>query len=660
MKKRRSLFHLGAFAAAFMLFCGISFGQDQKYDPQYHYFPAIDPTGLFYYGGQYFLNWGAAVSNDLVHWKLTPYGVERNKQTVASFGLKRLADRTQFQNVVISQGSGSAVVDWNNTSGLGKGGNPPIIALQGRSLAYTPDTTKTWIKWTDLVLPNSTGTFRDPKVFWYEPEQKWILIMGWAEIYKIKFFSSKNLKDWEYMSEFGPWGATDGQWECADFFPLVVDGNQKNIKWVLVINNQPCSAQYFVGSFDGKQFIMDQDFINQLSYSEYLPEGDMLFNFEKGLDAWKMEGTSFINGPTEERVHGREGRRLMASGTTGTGKLTSPEFRITKSYINFLVGGDYFPGENCVNLLVDGKVVRTQSGNGGNSNMDWTGWDVSEFMGKNARIEIVDKIDNSVGTRRGWGGSIYCDAIMLCDELPRYEPYNRGWQKAFWVDWGQDYYAARAWTNYAPGETRTIWTGFMGNWRYTATEPILGIISVPRTMELKTMPEGIRLIQNPIKELETLRSVHKTALPGTFEGTWASKKFTTSKNSYELVVEFENVSAGEFGVKLCVGGDEKTIVGYSASEEAIYVDRRNSGYDEFSGVFPSVSKGPLKNRTNTVKLHIFVDNSTIEVFGNDGETTISSKIYPDTSSLGIELFSNNGKVNVKSLDMWELNSINLY
>ncbi|MBN1599021.1 MAG: GH32 C-terminal domain-containing protein, partial [Bacteroidales bacterium] len=146
----------------------------------------------------------------------------------------------------------------------------------------------------------------------------------------------------------------------------------------------------------------------------------------------------------------------------------------------------------------------------------------------------------------------------------------------------------------------------------------------------------------------------------TFEGIWQPEKFSPGKNAYELIVEFENISAQEFGLYLCVGDNERTVIGYDASEEKLYVDRHQSGYDEFSGVFPSVSSGPMKNRTNSTKLHIFIDKCSVEVFGNNGETTISSKIYPDPASLGIEVFSNHGKVKVKSMNLWELDSIDLY
>jgi sucrose-6-phosphate hydrolase SacC (GH32 family) len=111
---------------------------------------------------------------------------------------------------------------------------------------------------------------------------------------------------------------------------------------------------------------------------------------------------------------------------------------------------------------------------------------------------------------------------------------------------------------------------------------------------------------------------------------------------------------------LCIGGNQKTVVGYNVSNEELYVDRRKSGYSDFNALFPSITRGPLKNRSSTTKMHIFIDKCSVEVFGNNGETTISDKIYPDPTSIGIELFSTKGKVKVKSLEMWDLNSIHLY
>ncbi|MRR22724.1 hypothetical protein EG830_07050, partial [bacterium] len=434
----------GLILVAFMSSPGInaqvtSQSSTSEYNPEYHYYPSFDPTGLFFFGGQYYLNWGAAASSDFVRWTMTPYGLERSKM----FGRLRSggpAAPSQSRPQVLSGMSGTVVVDWNNSSGLGKNGTTPLIALQmdwqRKSLVYSNDTAKTWIRHeTPVTIPNSTGIFRDPKVFWYEPDKKWIMVMGWSEIQEVRFYSSKNLFDWEYMSKFGPWGAVAGQWECVDFFPLPVDGDTSNIKWVLAVSLQPRNAEYFTGTFDGTRFILDDDFIRKLSYEKYMPAGQMLFDFERSLDDWKMEGDAFIGCPTvEEESNGKEGYRSIKSSGAGKGKITSPEFRITRNYINFLVGGGYYPGEVCVNLVIDGKVVRTKTGNNSNAHLVWTGWDVTEFRGRTGTIEIVDNVDGRGISGRGY---IFCDAIMLGDELPRtpYTEYKPGWEKAFWADW---------------------------------------------------------------------------------------------------------------------------------------------------------------------------------------------------------------------------------
>ena len=120
-----------------------------KYHPEYHFYPSIDPTGLFYFGGKYYLNWGSAASTDLVHWIMTPYGLARRNRPGAPTGMgtgqpptgggtgqpPAGANRNQQtpgaagnrqpqlnQPQVIGGLSGSAVVDWNNTTGAGKNG----------------------------------------------------------------------------------------------------------------------------------------------------------------------------------------------------------------------------------------------------------------------------------------------------------------------------------------------------------------------------------------------------------------------------------------------------------------------------------------------------------------------------------------------------------
>ena len=246
--------------------------QSEAYRPQYHFTPKAhwmnDPNGMVYFNGTYHLffqyhpggttwgpmHWGHTTSKDMVHWQEQPIALYPD-----SLG-------TIF--------SGSAVVDVNNTSGFGKNGQTPLIAVfthhnvdlekkktgkfQYQSLAYSLDEGKTWTKYAgNPVLPNPGITdFRDPKVRWYEPRKRWIMTLATKD--RITFYSSPDLKSWAKESEFGnDVGAHGGVWECPDLFPL--DHNSKKA-WVLLVSINPggpnggSATQYFVGDFDGKEF----------------------------------------------------------------------------------------------------------------------------------------------------------------------------------------------------------------------------------------------------------------------------------------------------------------------------------------------------------------------------------------------------------------------
>src|SRR5205823_5768497 len=109
-------------------------------------------------------------------------------------------------------------------------------------------------------------------------------------------------------------------------------------------------------------------------------------------------------------------------GDKSTGTLTSPPFKVQRRYVNFLVGGGKYPGETCINLLKDGKVVRTATGPndrpGGSEELDWHAWDVGEFLGKDVVIQIVDK-------RTGGWGHINVDHIYQSDKKRDAGPATR-------------------------------------------------------------------------------------------------------------------------------------------------------------------------------------------------------------------------------------------
>ncbi len=236
------------------------------YRPSYHFTPLYgwmnDPNGMVYKDGEYHLyfqynpygskwgnmHWGHAVSKDLIHWEHLDPAIARDP--------------------VGHIFSGSSVLDKKNTAGYGKNA---IIALytnnsvnhdEVQCMAYSTDNGRTFTKYEgNPVLTPFDGLkdFRDPKVFWYEKGKCWYMIVSADK--ETRFYKSKNLKKWTYVSAFGKGlGQQPCQYECPDFFQLPVNGDKKKMKWVMTMNINPgcwfggSATEYFVGDFDGKNF----------------------------------------------------------------------------------------------------------------------------------------------------------------------------------------------------------------------------------------------------------------------------------------------------------------------------------------------------------------------------------------------------------------------
>jgi beta-fructofuranosidase len=165
-------------------------------------------------------------------------------------------------------------------------------------------------------------------------------------------------------------------------------------------------------------------------------EGDILINDFEAPDygPWRVEGEAFGQRPAQanvrprNRVTGHLGEGLVNTflgGDLPTGKLTSPPFAIERNHINFLIGAGGHEGKTCMNLIVDGRIVRSTAGPAlknldGQEVMDWADWDVAELKGKQATLQIVD--DHS----GGWG-HINIDQIVQTDmpQKPSYPNFAR-------------------------------------------------------------------------------------------------------------------------------------------------------------------------------------------------------------------------------------------
>ena len=287
----RSLLTLSFFIAYANVQCQVQpdakLTNESLYRPAFHFTPKQgwmnDPNGMVYLNGQYHLffqhypdstvwgpmHWGHATSIDLVKWKEQPIAL--------------------YPDSIGMIFSGSAVLDKNNTSGLGRGGIAPLVAIftqhdmpgekdgrtdfQNQSIAYSLDEGKTWTKYAGnpvLKTPNLKD-FRDPKVIWHEPTQKWIMNLAVAD--HVEFYSSPNLINWTKESEIGKnLFAHGGVWECPDLLQFNVNGKTS---WVLLVSMNPggpnggSATQYIVGDFDGHAF---KPYSTDIKWMDYGPD----------------------------------------------------------------------------------------------------------------------------------------------------------------------------------------------------------------------------------------------------------------------------------------------------------------------------------------------------------------------------------------------------
>lgn len=236
------------------------------------------------------------------------------------------------------------------------------------------------------------------------------------------------------------------------------------------------------------------------------------------------------------------------------------------------------------------------------------------------------------------------------------------------TDFGLDFYAARTWRDYDATSTRVTMLGWMGNWNYSTIAPSrltyggAGVESVPRDLALTTYPEGIRLTQTPIPELQSLRQAAATTSNVTVTGTHPITDFVSfhpSQNSYEIDATFTVTSSASFGFNLLVDRTHShyLTVQYDPASSTLTIDRTHSSDATLNSSFPVTVSAPVSPVNNQIRLHMFIDQSSIEVFTNDGKVVMTALTYPSKSQRGIEVFANSGSTTLASFTGWELSSI---
>lgn len=613
-----------------------------------------DPNGLVFHDGEYHLyfqynpegsqwghiSWGHAVSDDLVSWRELPVAIPATERVMAF--------------------SGSVVVDYANTGGFAPPGSSepafvalftgfdPVTKIQSQHLAFSLDRGRSYTPYSgNPVIDIQSTEFRDPRVFWHAPTQRWVMLVVAALRQEMWVYTSANLKDWTRTSTFGPAGsAANNIWEVPELVELPVrseDGRIISTRWVLFISvnhGAPwggSGVQYFIGNFDGQHFNAEASgTVPPLT----APTGDLIADFEGGQlpPGWQIRGTAFGTGPVpgtlegQPFVSGHLGRGLMNSfhgGDASTGTLTSPPFTVTRPFLSFQIAGGS-GSRTRLELQVDGVVVRRASGNG-STVLTWRSWDVSEWIGKQAVLQALDQDSEP-------GGHLLLDHIVMVDAPVRPPPIS---EITLWADHGRDFYAPISFGNVP--DSRVMWLGWMSNWDYARmlpTEPWRGQQSLVRELDLVKTPLGLRLRQRPViedqdllepavwAEFASVRAVHAAAA---LEGAGLSSRQLMAR----LVVPVQGLRS-PIGLEVFKGLHECVRVGFDPAQHTFFVDRRTAS-PRFAGHSERHDARRLLDAPE-ITLEVWIDGCTIEVFADGGTVVISDLAFAQPEATGVGLF----------------------
>ncbi|XEC93553.1 glycoside hydrolase family 32 protein [Paenibacillus tarimensis] len=230
-----------------------------------------------------------------------------------------------------------------------------------------------------------------------------------------------------------------------------------------------------------------------------------------------------------------------------------------------------------------------------------------------------------------------------------------------WLDHGRDNYAGVTWSDVPERDGRRIFIGWMSNWKYanyTPTSTWRSAMTIPRVLTLREEAEGSRLFQAPAAELKSLR---ETLLSRS--NLWVETGENPLNNirgkSLEIIAEIEPDDAARFGFRIhgSKQGEDGTVISYDCFNRRLMLDRRRSGVVDFHEQFGCLHGERLEPVNGRLKLHLFIDWCSVELFANDGKLVITDLIFPLSDCDRLEWCVTGGRIKLHSLEVYGLRTI---
>lgn len=544
---------------------------------------------------------------------------------------------------------------------------------------------------------------------------------------------------WTVSNE--PGNGKDGPWAAAPAAGSLPGQNPVSGFVGAGLINGFTDGDWPVGSLESPTFTISEDYVNLLvgggrhphvdgtQLGNEPPAGTTVFDFELAdgqtlADAgWDVTGDfatePWRNPSTAGGDYYLGAKRLNTweggpKGDDNIGVYTSPAFALDGDHVSFLIGGGKrTDGSLQAELVVDGEIVRTQTGPQAGQ-LNWRSWDVSDYEGREARLRIRDEATGGWGhltldhlvvgdqpaqarsdetsvnlvvdgeivrtatgadsetldwtswnveefagheasirvidnNRFGWG-HVLVDQVMFADAAA---PTRL--ESYDWLDWGRDYYASVSYSGTESSPTGTgsrIMQGWMNNWDYANDIPTSAwrsSMSLPREVTLVSTAEGPRLSQRVV---EQLAGQLETDDAQTVAGVTVDGDHDLGLGAEvaKLDVVLRPGDSDQAGITVFGGEDSGTRIGYDTKRERLFVDRRNSGDVGFHPAFASVDDVPVALADDgTVAFELYLDRASVELFADDGRATITDQVFPDAGADAIAAWSAGGTAVIERL-----------